>query len=54
MDISTMDFSKATAEDVCLLIDNILSGDNEKIAFATKVLKAYTKHIASLSIIFLT
>ena len=50
MDISSMDFSQATAEDICLLIDNTLSGDNEKIAYATKVLKAYTKHKASISI----
>lgn len=50
MDISNMDFSQATAEDICLLIDNTLSGDNEKIAYATKLLKAYTKHKASISI----
>lgn len=49
MDISNMDFNQATAEDICLLIDNTLSGDNQKIAYATKVLKAYSKHKASIS-----
>ena len=49
MDISNMDFSQATAEDICLLIDNTLSGNNEKIAHSTKILKAYTKHKSSIS-----
>ena len=53
MEISNMDFSQATAEDICGLIDNTLSGQNDKIAYATKVLKAYTKHKSSISNFFI-
>lgn len=49
MDVSNYDFSQATAEDICGLIDSTLSGDNERIAFSTKMLKAYTKHKSSIS-----
>lgn len=49
MNITNLDFGNATAEDICVLIDNTLSGNNEKIKNATKILKAYTKHKLSIS-----
>lgn len=49
MEISNIDFSQLTADNVCALINNTLSGDNQKIAEATKILKAYTKHKSSIS-----
>lgn len=50
---TTHDFSAVTPEDICTLINNTLSGDNQKIASSTKILKAYTKHKASISILFI-
>lgn len=49
MEISNIDFSQLDAENICALINNTLSGDNQKIAEATKILKAYTKHKSSIS-----
>lgn len=46
---TTIDFSTFTPEHLCTLINNTLSGDNAKIAEATKMLKAYTKHKSSIS-----
>ncbi len=42
-------FTNATPADIIELIKQTLSGDNEKIKNATKVLKAYTKHNSSIS-----
>lgn len=46
-----IDFNSLTAEQVILLIQESLSGDNEKIRHSTKVLKAYTKHKSSIRIL---
>lgn len=43
-----IDYSQFTAEQVIELIQQSLSGDNEKIKQATKVLKIYTKHKGSI------
>lgn len=48
-----IDFNALTTEDICTLINNTLSGDNAKIAEATKLLKAYTKHKSSIRIAFI-
>lgn len=50
MDNPNIDFNSLTIDQVSCLIANILSGDNAKIAEATKILKAYTKHKSSISI----
>jgi predicted extracellular nuclease len=42
------DFNNFSAEQVVELIQNSLSGDNEKIKQSTRVLKVYTKHRASI------
>lgn len=46
-----IDFAALTSDDIITLINNTLSGDNAKISEATKLLKAYTKHKSSISII---
>ena len=49
MEIDASQFANATANDIIELIKQTLSGDNEKIKSATKILKAYTKHKSSIS-----
>lgn len=44
MDEDTVDFSNVSAENICFLIDDILSGINQKITSATQFLKVYTEH----------
>ncbi len=50
MDITSIDYSSFTVDNVCTLINNTLSGDNRKISEATQILKAYTKHKSSIRI----
>jgi hypothetical protein len=49
MEVDASQFANATPTDIIELIKQTLSGDNEKIKNATKVLKAYTKHKSSIS-----
>ena len=49
MEVDASTFSNATPNDIIELIKQTLSGDNEKIKSATKILKAYTKHKSSIS-----
>lgn len=46
--MESIDFNSLGAEAVIALIQESLSGDNEKIQRSTKVLKAYSKHRASI------
>jgi hypothetical protein len=48
---SGIDFNSLTAEQVVELIQQSLSGDNEKIKHSTKVLKAYAKHKGSIRVL---
>ena len=48
---SGVDYSAFTCEQVIELINGSLSGDNEKIKHATKMLKTYTKHKSSIRVL---
>lgn len=49
MEVDASAFVNATPNDIIELIKQTLSGDNDKIKSATKILKAYTKHKSSIS-----
>ena len=48
---SNLDFNNITPEQVIELVQETLSGDNEKIKHSTKILKAYSKHKSSIKVL---